>query len=184
VNPRLLLAALPAVLLPGCGARSDLDAAYESGRGCASGVRQGFLDVARYPDIAACAGSFTGTIGEGSAQAICAAGWHVCRGDDAQVRRLTDTDASQFPGCFAYDAANDCGACYATCVSAHGHCTNGCCVTAAPTDPDMAGMGAACAHDGGGFTTSCLAKGRLDASTNTFGCGWDASLAGVVCCAG
>jgi hypothetical protein len=182
----ILLAALPAFLIAGCGARSDLGAPFvvAAGPGCAAGVRQGFVDAVRYPDIAACAGSFTGTIGEASAQAICAAGWHVCRGDDAPVRRITQAEATQFPGCFAFDAADDCGACYPTCVGSHGMCQDGCCVSLAPTDPDMAGMGASCTPNPLGFMTSCLAEGRLDASTNTFGCGWDPSLAGVVCCAG
>lgn len=68
--------------------------------GCADGAREGFLDVAIYPDIAACSGGFqvpgllgalapacalgggddgSNPTGAGcSAADLCAAGWHVC----------------------------------------------------------------------------------------------------------
>jgi hypothetical protein len=53
--------------------------------GCDSGVRAGFKDAAKFPNIAACAGSWnepglvtrTNT-GQATASALCADGWHVC----------------------------------------------------------------------------------------------------------
>ncbi len=48
----------------------------------------------------------------------------------------------------------------------------------------MAGMGSGCAGQRNVTATrdSCLANGRLDASTNTFGCFLNSSLSGVMCC--
>lgn len=65
--------------------------------GCDSGVRAGFADTARFPNIAACAGSWdepglgTGesSAGESSAAALCAPGWHVCT-SVAEVKRKTN----------------------------------------------------------------------------------------------
>jgi hypothetical protein len=182
---------LGALLIASCGARSELEApfAIKKGSGCASGARAGFTDVKAFPDIAACVGSFSGTIGEASAASICASGWHVCRGDDPQVRRMTQEVASQFRGCFAYDSASDCGACYPTCLGALGMCNAVCCVSSTNlADPDMAGMGADCGgpEDAPITQKSCLLEGRLDAypMLQQFGCGWQPSLAGVVCCKG
>ncbi|MBI5518342.1 MAG: hypothetical protein HY909_31515 [Deltaproteobacteria bacterium] len=147
--------------------------------GCADGTREGFTDTARFPRIAACRGVFEGFIDEASARAVCASGWHVCRGGD--VRAVTHADARGFDGCFAYDAAQDCNYCSATCRGIVGDPRASCGVADAVRDADMAGMGRACS-DYGGTTATCLADGRIDSSTNTFGCRYDARLAGVVCC--
>lgn len=159
----------------------DVGADVGAPPGCADGTREGLSDAARYPDVAACAGVFAGWIDEGSADALCSPGWHVCRGDDAVVHALTEAEANGFGGCFAFDAAQDCGACFPSCRGAMGACLT-CCVSATdPTDPDMAGIGLSCARVSSG--PSCLADVRLDASTNTFGCAYDPRLRGVVCCA-
>lgn len=73
--------------------------------GCDSGVRAGFTDTARFPNIAACAGSWdepglgadgAGSRGadsdgasESSAAALCAEGWHICT-SVAEVKRKTN----------------------------------------------------------------------------------------------
>jgi hypothetical protein len=156
----------------------EIDEAAHCPAGCADFTREGFADVAKYPKIAACAGSFTGWIDEAGAKAICAPGWHVCNGGDAVVHTITHPEAKAFSGCFAFDAAHDCNACYTHCRDLG--CKN-CCVSNYESDADMAGMGASCSDYGAG-QSSCLAGGRIDASTNTFGCKWAASVTGVVCC--
>ena len=149
--------------------------------GCADGARDGFTDLDRWPAIAACAGGFDGFIDDAPARALCSAGWHVCTGDDPAIGAVTLEDARAFSGCFAFDAAHDCHDCFARCRPAIGACQK-CCVSGAPTDPDMAGVGAACTFWDSGPQQSCLATGRSDATTNDFGCGWRPGLTGVVCC--
>jgi len=85
--------------------------------GCADGTREGFMDHARYPTIAACGGAWTlpGLDGPAAAPAcdrlsgnhsankpgagcraadLCAPGWHVCRGaEDLAVRADGCADA-------------------------------------------------------------------------------------------
>jgi hypothetical protein len=148
--------------------------------GCADGTREGLTNIVQFPNIAACGGTYTGYIDEGSADAICAPGWHVCRGFDAPLSAVNYTQATSFPGCFAFDAAHDCNACYPTCRGSVG-VTIVCTVVNFTTDADMGGMGANCNYSGAG-DVSCLASGRVDATTNTFGCGWAPLLTGVVCC--
>lgn len=71
--------------------------------GCHSGVRVGFVDAERYPQIAACAGGWDtpGLVNpsqaEGNAAALCADGWHVCSSVD-EVKRATKGE-----GCAAAD---------------------------------------------------------------------------------
>ena len=146
--------------------------------GCADGTREGFANVLAFPSIAACAGTFAGWIDEASAKSLCAVGWHVCNGADAVVHTIAYEQAKSFGGCFAIDAAHDCNSCFKHCRDLG--CMN-CCVSNYEWDADMGGMGSGCADSGAG-QQSCLASGRLDASTNTFGCKWNSSLAGVVCC--
>lgn len=181
-------AAAAAIALAACGrsqpVRLEDPRPADAAPGCADGTREGLSDAARYPDIAACGGRFEGAIFGPSARSLCAAGWRACRGDDAPVGGLPLAEARAFGGCFAFDAAHDCFACYPTCEGALGSCRR-CCVTLNPTDPDMAGMGAGCTgYDGGEPGTSCLASGRLDATTNDFGCRFREGLSGVVCCRG
>jgi hypothetical protein len=153
--------------------------------GCADGTREGFEDLARYPDIAVCAGVYEGLIDGPSARALCCPGWHVCRGDDARVHSITGAEATAFPLCYAYDAAQDCNRCSATCRSIADDPEARCPDIATSQSADGAGMGAGCGDGstgGGMVTTSCLPDRRLDVSTNTFGCWWDPRSAGVVCC--
>jgi hypothetical protein len=146
--------------------------------GCADGTREGFTDWTKYPKIAACAGTFTGWIDESGAKALCAAGYHVCNGGDAIVHAISYTEAKSFGGCFAMDTAHDCNACYTHCRDLG---CKSCCVSNYESDADMGGMGTGCSDYGSG-ASSCLANGRIDASTNTFGCKWAPSVAGVMCC--
>ncbi|MBL8626167.1 MAG: hypothetical protein JNK64_32935 [Myxococcales bacterium] len=151
------------------------DAGTTSAAGCADGTREGLVDPVAFPAVAACGGSWTGDVG--GAGALCAAGWHVCRGDEAAVGAVTYAAATAFAGCFAIDAAQDNFICRPDCSAQ----------VAAGVDTaaniDLAGVGASCAFQfpGGG---GCLADGRIDLSENT-GTGCDFSpgvTTGVVCC--
>ncbi len=97
------------------------------------------------------------------------------------MRAVRSADARAFAGCFAYDAAQDCNYCSATCRGIVGDPRATCSVADGDRDADMAGMGSGCS-DYGAATSTCLADGRIDAATNTFGCRYDPRLAGVVCC--
>ncbi|MBE2249005.1 MAG: hypothetical protein IAE78_05590 [Myxococcus sp.] len=105
----------------------------------------------------------------------------MCRGLDAPVGRVTFQQATSFLGCFAFDTAHDCNACYPTCRGSIGQCLT-CCVPNNPTDPDMGGVGANCVQLPFGSGASCLASGRVDASQNTTGCQWNPMITGVTCC--
>lgn len=148
--------------------------------GCADSTREGFSELPLFPDVAACAGAWRGWIDEGSPQSLCAPGWHVCRGTDKAIGRVTVAQATAFAGCFAFDAAHDCNACYPTCRGALGQC-KACCVPNVPSDPDMGGVGSGCLQHSPG-AGSCLADGRLDATQNSTGCQWSERITGVVCC--
>jgi len=78
--------------------------------GCADGTREGFMDYARYPFIAACGGAWDtpgldagatclhatgnhktpGTGAHCTPVDLCAVGWHVCRGPDDLLARSPD----------------------------------------------------------------------------------------------
>lgn len=148
--------------------------------GCADTTREGFIETAAFPDIAACGGRWSGWIDEASPAALCATGWHVCRGIDKPLGRVTIAQATEFGGCFAFDAAHDCNACFPTCRGALGQC-KACCVPNVPGDPDMGGLGAGCLQYAAG-AGSCLVDGRLDATQNSTGCQWNERITGVVCC--
>ncbi|MCC6746715.1 MAG: hypothetical protein IT371_03595 [Deltaproteobacteria bacterium] len=143
--------------------------------GCADGTRDGLTDPVIYPAIAACSGTWTGDVS--TAGSICAAGWHVCRGKEPAVKKVTYAAASAFAGCFAFDAAQDNGACYEGCSKA---------VTAGVDTAgniDMAGMGSGCPYKFASGYASCLADGRIDSSENDgVGCNYDKRMTGVVCC--
>jgi hypothetical protein len=92
-----------------------------------------------------------------------------------------------FPGCYAYDAAQDCNYCSATCRGILTDPNRACAVTNDTTDADMAGLGAGCIHEPP-TALSCLSDVRLDASqgpgnARSFGCTCNQQLTGVVCCA-
>lgn len=92
---------------------------------------------------------------------------------------------TSFPGgCFAFNAAHDNGRCFPVCgdfsADIHG---NPAPFTEDLIGADMGGIGSECAdYTGQALGSSCLASGRTDASTNTFGCFLDPSLEGVLCC--
>jgi len=142
-----------------------------AGGGCADGTREGLVNLTTFPDVAACEGTWSGWIDEPSASAVCASGWHVCRGTDAAIGRVTFQQATSFLGCFAFD----------TCRGSMGVCRT-CCVPNTPTDPDMGGIGANCIQLPVGTGSSCLATGRVDSSQNSTGCQWNAMITGVACC--
>jgi hypothetical protein len=151
--------------------------------GCLDGTREGFIDESAWPDIAACAGTWSGELVDPGADGLCSVGFHVCAHDDQELARVTFADAIAFNGCFAYRASND--------------GFDGCepleCTGNAQRD-DMAGLGRTCRllsgvqERGAGPGTSCLADGsRLDArccaaSLEGLGCR-QTTQSGVVCCA-
>lgn len=155
-----------------------------SGAPCADGTRDG-LDQTRHPNVAACSGTFSGWIDEPSAAALCGVGWRVCTGLSSALGAITTTEATTTPGCFAFDAANDCGVCFPSCRGSLGTTRMGCTVPAdpnGPNNPDLAAVGAACPTklaEG-----SCLRGSltRVDAATNMTGCAFNSRITGVLCC--
>jgi YVTN family beta-propeller protein/cysteine-rich repeat protein len=146
----------------------------QPGPGCADGTREGLVDAETFPNVAACAGSWSGDVTNGSV--LCEEGWHVCNPDDAPVLQTVSYQAANaFAGCFAYDAADD----------------NNQCLPCAGTlaADDMAGMGQGCGYHAQG-AGSCISGGRID----TVCCGDYASgtacqfkpglTTGAVCCKG
>ncbi len=132
--------------------------------GCADGTREGFVDLETSPSIAACAGNFTGELTGSGPDALCAAGWHVCRHDDPVALAVSYLAATGFPGCFAMRASTDDG--------------DGCepldCSDS--TRDDIAGMGAGCAQLSG--------VSRVPASVPTVGgCLADQGIIDTQCCA-
>ena len=133
------------------------------------------MDIDTYPKIAACATGYQGlnnidvsTAGlmgninrADTGDPVCADGWHVCSGADINSGRndathhtaVTLADARAFPGCYAYNANNDCHQCQDTCgeregagIGQGGHENDrsaGCAVSGG-SDPDMVGIGADC----------------------------------------
>jgi len=156
------------------------------GNGCADGTREALTDETKYPRIAACTGTCAGYIDGASAATLCSNGWHVCRGNDVAVRSLRGNEV-MFPGCYAYDAAQDCNYCSATCRGIVGDPNGACSVANDTIDADMAGLGSGCIHEPA-TNLSCLADVRLDASqgpgnARSFGCTCNPQLSGVICCA-
>lgn len=151
---------------------------------CADGSRDG-LDQARHPNVAACSGTFSGWIDEPSAAALCGAGWRVCTGLNPALATITTAEATTTPGCFAFDAANDCGVCFPSCRGSLGTTRMGCTVPAdpnGPNNPDLAALGAACPTkltEGSCLTASST---RVDAATNMTGCVFNSRITGVLCC--
>lgn len=143
--------------------------------GCADGTREGLLDSAVFPAIAACGGTWTGDVSAGVA--LCATGWHVCTGPEPALHAITYQQAIAFAGCFPYDAAQDSFRCLPDCSAQ---------VLAGidtAANIDLGAMGADCPYH---FPTSasCLAVGRIDASENSgTGCDFNPAITtGVVCC--
>lgn len=82
--------------------------------GCTSGRRDGFTDVGRYPNIAACSGSWSGTINQSDANRLCAPGWRVCNGGQVGGR-ISYSDSLSLGGCYAYNASTDSCSCRTPC---------------------------------------------------------------------
>lgn len=157
--------------------------------GCADGTREGFVDVTLSPDVAACSGNWTGDLDtSSSADALCAAGWHVCTEQDTEVRSLSTAQATAFPGCFAFRASidgfdgcerldcsndvthDDVAAVGATCFALSG-------VSRLPTQvPD----GGACFADRGGIASQCCSS-SIALAGRAAGCPQRGET-GVVCC--
>ncbi|XP_022086576.1 uncharacterized protein LOC110977079 isoform X2 [Acanthaster planci] len=117
----------------------------EAGQGCSDGVTEGFEDKHR---LAACSGSWEGHVG--NATSLCAAGWDVCSWvDESILNTVTWPEAVSLSGCYAFNAGQDRGQC-------------GPCADSIEQD-DMGGVGRGCPHQNPG-QTSCLGKGRIDAS--------------------
>jgi hypothetical protein len=141
--------------------------------GCADGVRRGLTNASRHPDVAVCAGAWTGDVSNGIA--LCATGFHVCTGAESALNAVTFDEALCFDGCYAFDAAQDNFQCFPDCSSRAG-------TVDTATGLDMGGMGSGCPYQ---FRNagSCLTGGRIDASENDgIGCSYDARFSGVVCC--
>lgn len=157
--------------------------------GCADGTREGFGDPTRFPDLAACAGSWMQDLDVStSADALCASGWHVCDQNDTEVRAVNHQDATAFPGCFAFRASIDgldgCGpldcsndvshddvaAVGATCLAISG-------VSRGPSQvPD----GGACFSDRGVIASQCCSV-SVATPSRPAGCP-QRGESGVVCC--
>lgn len=171
------------------GRCNDVDAGVLATAGCADGTREGFGDVARYPNLAACAGRWTGDLTDPAADALCSAGFHVCTHADTEPRVVDFVQATAFPGCFAYRASNDD---FDGCepLVCHGDVRH----------DDMAGMGRGCTPVSGASwprtaadAGTCLAgNARLDAQccaasvalpgqSRSAGC-LQRGESGVVCC--
>jgi hypothetical protein len=149
-------------------------ATSDPGEGCADGTREGLEDGTVHPDVAACAGTWTGTVDQ--AQSLCAGGWHVCLGSEPALTSVAFNDGIAFCGCFAFDAAQDNYTCNPGCEAA----VNAGVDTAG--NIDMAGLGATCNYQFSG-AGSCITGGRIDASENSgTGCNFTDGLSGVVCC--
>lgn len=86
----------------------DVIAIFIAGQvGCADGTQEGLGGHAR---LAACAGTWEGHVH--NASTLCAPGWRVCSWyDHTLLRTITWKNATSFPGCFAYNAAQDGGRC-------------------------------------------------------------------------
>ncbi|XP_064630030.1 uncharacterized protein LOC135488959 [Lineus longissimus] len=113
--------------------------------GCADGVRQGLHSFKR---IAACSGEWRGHIT--NADHLCAAGWRVCSHEDRKLlKEITWRDATEFGGCFAFNAAQDGGNCH----ECRDHLEK----------DDLAAVGRGCPHQNYG-QSSCITGGKIDAS--------------------
>ena len=125
-----------------------------------------------FPNVAVCAGVWDGHVS--NAIGLCEEGWHVCAPTDADTLQTVGfADATGFPGCFAYDAAQDNN----TCRPCNGDATS----------DDMAGMGQDCGYSAQG-ASSCIGSGRVDAVccsdyTSGTACQFKPELtSGTVCC--
>ena len=135
---------------------------------------------------------------------ICANGWHVCSGADINAGRNDAThhtavklaDALAFPGCYAYNANNDCHQCSdqcqeradTSCAGCHANDRGAGCVVTGASDPDMVGIGGDCRWEDTDYhnTPACISDGRIRMQGSMHsGCTFTAGVnptAGLVCC--
>jgi len=116
--------------------------------GCADGTREALTDPQRFPDIAACAGTWAGHVS--NAHHLCGPGWNVCSSnfDIAKLMTITFDDAVAVDGCFAFNAAQDNFSCIPC--------------TGAPLAHDMGGIGTGCHAGARSPSGSCITGGRID----------------------
>ena len=108
--------------------------------------------------------------------ALCAEHWHVCRGTEPAFATITYGQANAFPGCYAYDAAQDNDVCHPDCSSNIGSVDSA-------ANLDMAGMGATCRYHYVDHRSCMTQGGRIDASENDgTGCNYSSAFSGVICC--
>ena len=154
------------------------------GSGCASGgfALQGHLN------IYLCDWGGNGLIYEQDLQ--CSSDYHVCTGADIYANKVTWANAHAQSGCYAYNAATDCGACFATCKAAGDSVPdslNGNTGCHNALRPDMAGLGAGCDSGIGGSedpdSGGCLAGGgSISAHDDSVMCYTHRRDVGVACC--
>jgi hypothetical protein len=169
--------------------------------GCADGQREGLNDLARFPHVAACLGSWidakdlrgqpSGTacgddLRPCSAPAdLCAPGWHICgtSGDPAELQRLSASDCEQAGGgiylsALSYCSGNAGGCSYASSQSEPYGCT------ASGTCSEAVCCGAGC--PGYGACADGVWPGRTHVITDGDGCGGAhaRTAGGVLCCDG
>jgi hypothetical protein len=167
--------------------------------GCSDGEREGYVDLAAFPTIAACSATWPGRIdmravptgvpcgddlGVCAAPAdACASGWHVCAtsGDVAELLALTATDCQDVAG--SYIAASS------HCLSAASTCT----YPAPGAWPCVAGKAVPCSQAiccGTGCAGTGCPDGVWPSGTHEnsidYGCGETpgTSQDGVLCCRG
>ncbi|KAK7109342.1 uncharacterized protein [Littorina saxatilis] len=113
--------------------------------GCADSSREALQGFER---VAGCAGQWKGHVH--NASALCGPGWRVCAWyDHVLLSNITWSQATQFPGCYAFNAAQDGGRCQ--------ECRDDL------EQDDLAGVGKDCAHQHRG-QSSCISGGRIDSS--------------------
>jgi hypothetical protein len=144
--------------------------------GCASGSTA--LSVPDHDDIYLCPWGGGGFIHD--QHGMCSSGYHVCTGSDVHTAGVTWNQATGVSGCYAYDSASDCDACYSTCLSSTSvNGNNGCYDTA---HPDMAGLGSGC-HSSTSSRTECLSGGGLIRAHDGSNLCYTDKDVGVACCA-
>ncbi len=145
--------------------------------GCADGTRENITALSSQPKIAACGGTFTGTVNNGaSAAALCQTGWHICStsaADKALLATITPAEGTA-AGCWVMNASNRNGGCN-TCTDQ----TN---------DMTVAAVGGSCGTIAAATPTSCTPNADTNGGTATLlGCsktnaaGW-APVTGILCC--
>jgi len=115
-------------------------------------------------------------------KAACSTGYHVCNGKDMWSSGIGYSQATSVPGCYAYDAANDCDGCFTTCKAAASVNGKGGCYD--PKTPDMPGIGAGCHYQTRG-RSECLKGGgmvRADDGSRKCYARKSRGITGVLCC--